>query len=87
LKERTKEKYTEPIRINNALSVVFRRLNSSEAKWMVRMLLKNYSPVHVPETLAKENILYLSRHGYFERVPFAKSVPEFDVSFDPEWQF
>jgi hypothetical protein len=32
LKERTKEKYTESIRINNTLSVVFRRLNSLEAK-------------------------------------------------------
>jgi DNA ligase 4 len=25
---------------------------------------------------------YLSRRGYFERVPFAQSVPEFEVGFD-----
>ena len=62
LKERTKEKYAEPIRINNALSGMFRRLNSSEAKWMVRMLLKNYSPVHVPETLAMQQFHFLLPH-------------------------
>ena len=32
--------------------------------------------------IPKDNILYLNRNGYFERVPFATSVPEFDVRFD-----
>ncbi len=32
LRRRIKEKYTELIRINKALSSIFRRLNSSEAK-------------------------------------------------------
>ena len=29
--------------------------------------------------ISKENIRYLNRHGYFERVPFANSIHEFDV--------
>jgi DNA ligase-4 len=51
LRERVKAKYMEPIRSNDALSRIFRILNSCEAKWMVRMALKTYSPVQVPETL------------------------------------
>jgi DNA ligase 4 len=38
--------------IDDTLSRIFRALKSSEAKWMVRMLSKNYSPVCVPESLA-----------------------------------
>jgi DNA ligase-4 len=52
LRERVKAKYMEPIRTNDALSIIFQRLNSSEAKWMVRMVLKTYSPAHIPEVLA-----------------------------------
>jgi DNA ligase 4 len=33
-------------------------------------------------SILKENILYLNYHGYFERVPFANSIPEFDVGLD-----
>jgi DNA ligase-4 len=32
--------------------------------------------------ISKEDILHLNRHGYFERVPFAISITEFDVKFD-----
>ena len=45
LRRRMKENYAELIRVNDALSSIFRRLKSPEAKWMVRMLLKDYSPV------------------------------------------
>lgn len=31
--------------------------------------------------ISKDNILYLNRNSYFERVPFATSVPEFDIRF------
>jgi DNA ligase 4 len=27
-------------------------------------------------------MLYLNRHDYFERVPFARSIAEFDISFE-----
>jgi hypothetical protein len=43
LRERVKVAYTRPFQVQNALSGIFRRLHSSEAKWMVRMLLKTYS--------------------------------------------
>ncbi|KAH6883508.1 hypothetical protein B0T10DRAFT_580496 [Thelonectria olida] len=33
--------------------------------------------------ISKEIITYLNRHGYFTRAPFAKSMPEFDVLFEP----
>jgi DNA ligase-4 len=52
LKKEIKRKYTESIRINEALSNIFRRLNNSVAKWMVRTIIKNYNPIRIPETLA-----------------------------------
>ncbi|KAH7141584.1 hypothetical protein B0J13DRAFT_637368 [Dactylonectria estremocensis] len=33
--------------------------------------------------ISKENITYLNRYGYFIRAPFVKSMPEFDVLFEP----
>jgi DNA ligase 4 len=36
--------------------------------------------------ISKENIIYLNRHGYFEQVPFANSIPEFDMEFDSRRQ-
>src|SRR5450755_2557861 len=59
LRERMKEKYVELIRVNNALSSIFRRLKSPEAKWMVRMLLKDYSPVRIPETAVMHQFHFL----------------------------
>jgi DNA ligase-4 len=32
--------------------VLFRKLHSSEAKWLIRILLKTYGPARVPEALA-----------------------------------
>jgi hypothetical protein len=32
--------------------------------------------------ISKENMLFLNRHGYFERVPFDKSITEFNVRFE-----
>jgi DNA ligase 4 len=45
--------------IDDTLSRIFRALKSSEAKWMVRMLSKNYSPVCVPESLAIHQFHFL----------------------------
>jgi DNA ligase-4 len=33
--------------------------------------------------ISKEDLIYLNRHGYFRRVPFAEVIPEFDVALDP----
>jgi DNA ligase-4 len=33
--------------------------------------------------ISKENIIYLNRHGYFTRTPFAASIEEFDVFVKP----
>lgn len=33
----------------------FPRLRGLEAKWLVRMLLKSYSPVHIPERIAMQH--------------------------------
>jgi DNA ligase 4 len=59
LRKRIKEKYTESIRTDNALSGIFRVLNSSKAKWMVRMLLKDYNSVYILETLAMQQFHFL----------------------------
>uniref|UniRef100_A0A8H7NHL9 ATP-dependent DNA ligase family profile domain-containing protein n=1 Tax=Bionectria ochroleuca TaxID=29856 RepID=A0A8H7NHL9_BIOOC len=59
LKERIKEKYGQSIRRDNLLLRLFRRLRSSETKWMIRMLSKNYSPAQVPEMLAMSEFHFL----------------------------
>jgi DNA ligase-4 len=59
LKENFKQKPTQSIRRDNLLSNLFQRLHSSKAKWMIRMLLKNYSPAHVPETVAMNEFHFL----------------------------
>ena len=41
------------------LSSLLRRLQSWEAKWLVRIVLKNYSPVIIPEQLAMEQFHFL----------------------------
>src|SRR2546430_11735408 len=45
LQDRIKARHSRPLQVDEVFSTIFRRLYSSEAKWMVRMLLKTYSPV------------------------------------------
>ena len=52
LREKIKEKHGQSIRIDDLLLRVFQALKSSEAKWMVRILSENDSPVCSPESLA-----------------------------------
>lgn len=59
LRQRAEAKYEEPIRTYDVLAQIFRRLYSTEAKWMVRMILKSYSPVQIPETLAMQKFHFL----------------------------
>jgi DNA ligase-4 len=59
LKEVVDRKFGRSARANDLLSGVFRHLHSSEAKWMVRMLSKNYGPAHVPEALAMSQFHFL----------------------------
>jgi DNA ligase-4 len=59
LRERIQANYSEPIKTQDVLARVFRRLHSSEAKWMIRMIMKTYSPVQVPETLAMRKFHFL----------------------------
>lgn len=41
----------DPIGADEALPLLFRRLQSNEAKWLVRMFLKRYTPIEMPEML------------------------------------
>jgi len=41
------------------LTPILRRLQSHEAKWLVRMVLKDYSPVQIPEWLAMHNFHFM----------------------------
>jgi DNA ligase 4 len=59
LRRRMKKEYVKLIRVNEALSSIFRRLKSAEAKWIVRILLKDYSPVHIPETAVMRQFHFL----------------------------
>ena len=46
----------DPLRV---LQPIFHRLNSREAKWLTRMILKCYLPVLVPENLVLSNFHFL----------------------------
>ena len=59
LRERVKEKYRGSINAVKSLLRIFQALNSSKAKWMVSILLKDYSPVHVLKTLAMQQFYFL----------------------------
>ncbi|KFA81692.1 hypothetical protein S40288_08085 [Stachybotrys chartarum IBT 40288] len=59
LKEKFKQKSIQSIQRDNLLSNLFQRLHSSEAKWMIHILSKNYSPAHVPETVAMNEFHFL----------------------------
>ncbi len=59
LRERVRERCGRLRSADQLLSGVFQMLHSSEAKWMVRMLLKNYSPVTIPDSLAMAKFHFL----------------------------
>ncbi|KAK2763166.1 hypothetical protein FQN54_009802 [Arachnomyces sp. PD_36] len=45
--------------VDAALSALFRRLSSRDAKWLTRMILKNYNPVVLPMNCALRNFHFL----------------------------
>ena len=47
------------MRADGALEPIYRRLQSREAKWLTRMILKNFSPVVVPEAKAMNQFHFL----------------------------
>ncbi|KAH7114682.1 hypothetical protein EDB81DRAFT_873452 [Dactylonectria macrodidyma] len=59
LRERVITKHGRSIRADEGLSKVFRVLQSSETKWMIRIISKNYSPARVPETLVMSRFHFL----------------------------
>ncbi|KAH6881050.1 hypothetical protein B0T10DRAFT_580829 [Thelonectria olida] len=59
LRERVTTKHGRLNRADDLLRKVFRVLQSSEAKWMIRMISKNYSPARVPETLVMSKFHFL----------------------------
>jgi len=59
LRRKIEAKRAQSIQPHNALLSLFRWLHSSEAKWMIRVLLKTYSPVHVPEILTMQQFHFL----------------------------
>ncbi|KAH7115401.1 ATP dependent DNA ligase domain protein [Dactylonectria estremocensis] len=59
LRERVTTKHGRSIRADDLLSKVFRVLQSSETKWMIRIISKNYSPARVPETLVMSKFHFL----------------------------
>ena len=48
------------------LTPTIRRLKSSEAKWLIRMIMKSYSPVEIPE--------YAALHGFHFMMPRLLSI-------------
>ncbi|KAH7124504.1 hypothetical protein EDB81DRAFT_765325 [Dactylonectria macrodidyma] len=59
LRERVTTKHGRSIRADNSLLKVFRVLQSSKTKWMIRIISKNYSPARVPETLVMSKFHFL----------------------------
>ncbi|KAE8362669.1 hypothetical protein BDV27DRAFT_166032 [Aspergillus caelatus] len=48
--------------VDEALSPLYRRLSSRDAKWLTRMILKNYSPVTLPRNLTLKSFHFLLPH-------------------------
>ncbi|KAF7585797.1 hypothetical protein BBP40_010078 [Aspergillus hancockii] len=48
--------------VDEALSPLYRRLSSRDAKWLTRMILKSYLPVVLPQNLALRSFHFLLPH-------------------------
>ncbi|GAB1192927.1 hypothetical protein APSETT444_002128 [Aspergillus pseudonomiae] len=48
--------------VDETLSPLYRRLSSRDAKWLTRMILKNYSPVTLPRNLTLRSFHFLIPH-------------------------
>ncbi|KOC13462.1 ATP dependent DNA ligase domain protein [Aspergillus flavus AF70] len=48
--------------VDETLSPLYRRLSSRDAKWLTRMILKNYSPVTLPRNLTLKSFHFLLPH-------------------------
>lgn len=59
LKEKVQEKSVQSKSLGELLSTLFRGLRSTEAKWVIRMLWKNYGPVKIPETVTMKTFHFL----------------------------
>jgi DNA ligase 4 len=59
LRNKINTKYPSRRRADDVLSFLLRKLHSSEAKWLVRMVLKTYSPARVPEAPAMRRFHFL----------------------------
>jgi DNA ligase 4 len=59
LRNKINTKYPSHRPADNVLSVLLRKLHSSEAKWLIRMVLKTYSPARVPEAPAMRRFHFL----------------------------
>jgi DNA ligase-4 len=59
LRNKINTKYPSRRRADDVLSFLLRKLHSSEAKWLIRMVLKTYSPARVPEAPAMRRFHFL----------------------------
>lgn len=55
---------------------ILRRLHSIEAKWFIRLILKDVPSAEMPPTLT-----LLNRYGQLHKIPFAQSSTEMEVQF------
>lgn len=47
------------VKVDNVLRDIFRRLSSRDGKWLTKMILKDYSPVVVPEKLVLKKFHFI----------------------------
>jgi hypothetical protein len=59
LRNKINTKYPIHWRADDVLLVLLRKLHSSEAKWLIRMVPKTYSPARVPEAPAMRRFHFL----------------------------
>jgi DNA ligase 4 len=52
-------RFLDPQAADESLPPLFRRLQSTEAKWLVRMFLKRYTPIELPERLVLRQFHFL----------------------------
>ncbi|KAJ5669866.1 hypothetical protein N7462_010936 [Penicillium macrosclerotiorum] len=50
------------VSVEGALSPLYRRMSSRDAKWLTRMILKSYAPVALPERITLEGFHFLLPH-------------------------
>jgi hypothetical protein len=77
LRKKIRKKYPKSIRINKTFTIIFIRLNNSEMKWLIRILLRNYNYNRIPEILVIRKKIFAGYSDFSEFIRNCRKNSEY----------